>query len=646
MDLSIPNPPPVHLNIRNARLPLSMARGERNRARHFAAPETAMMALLVVAILRVSTPVMALAVSSARLPQWDMAKYGVSGLRLARAVQDIDPLAFLRHLNGLDVWPPVFPLLEVPVFLLAGPGFASARGLIAALFVMAIFAAFWSGLQSHRRFGFAVGALTAALVAASPMTQVFATVVMLEVPGTLFLLLAVGFYLRSLEKGDARDFTFACVAATTLFFCKYNYGLISILPMTANEVLRAHGPSGFQPTASLKRLGAALRRPWPALLVIGLLGAAFIEIAGPWRFSIGGKAVSVGSAGPLLYVLYALTLIGWLLRPRRSLLMARQLLVQVGPRARSMLTFIAFPIALWMVVPSHTINFVKFLVNRSTGPPVLSLESLLFYPRIFIGEFSPSPAVGIAVLFLAAASLRRLRGSDVAGRVLALALLFSTIAGLAHPYKQPRFLFLTAILLWVAGSREAAELAARTTSRVGEKTRNWIAATLAGAALLTTATAAVDVDRLLRGHRQHTVNASTTEVLDAITGEAAKVRASVLLGTWNHLSPWLVEWSCLQGGPSMDPDQVPQGPTGRARRSNVVGWLAADPPDLVMVLSASPCSKPRAGFEAETRWLEPVRKQLARDSRFDLVSRQDFPSSPYRLESFRPTRTGAQPVPR
>ena len=241
------------------------------------------MVFLAVAVFRVATPVMALAIGSSRLPQWDMAKYGVSGLRLARALQDFDPLAFLRHLNGLEVWPPVFPLLETPVFLFAGPGYASARGLVAVLFAATIVAAFWSGLQSHRRFGLVVGALTAALVATSPMAQVFATVVMLEIPGTLFLLLAVGLYLRSLETDRARDFTLACVAATTLFFCKYNYGLIWVLPIMANELLRAHGPSGLQPTETLKRLGAALRRPWPALLVVGLLVAAIIEIAGPWR---------------------------------------------------------------------------------------------------------------------------------------------------------------------------------------------------------------------------------------------------------------------------------------------------------------------------------------------------------------------------
>jgi len=311
-----------------------------------------------------------------------------------------------------------------------------------------------------------------------------------------------------------------------------------------------------------------------------------------------------------------------------------------------MVVAMAVPVALWMVVPSHAINFVTFLVNRSTGPPVLSLQSLLFYPRVFIGEFSLSPAVGIAVLLLAASSLRRLRGTDGAGRVVALALLFSTIAAFAHSYKQPRIFFLTPVLLWFAGSREAVELAARATSRVGDNTQRWIAATLAGAGLLAAATAAVDVDRLLRGHRRHTVHVATTEVLDAITDKAARVRSSVLLGTWNHLSPWLVEWSCLQREPSMDPDQVPREPTGRARRGNVLAWIAANPPELFMVLSAAPGSPPRAGFRAETRWLEPVRRQLVRDSRFHRVSRTDFPDAHNRLETFEPIRTGAQPVPR
>ena len=601
---------------------------------------------LALAVFRVSSPVMALAIGSTRLPQWDMAKYGVSGLRLARALQDVDLPAFIRHFNGLDVWPPVFPLLEAAVFLLAGPGYASARGLVALLFAAAIATAFWSGLQSHSRGGLTVGAIFAALIATSPMAQVLATVVMLEVPGTLLLLLAVGLYLRSLSTGHIVDFNFACVATTTLFFCKYNYGLIWILPMVTSELLRVHKPAGLTPGLILKRLGAALRRPWPAVLTLGLLIAATIEITGPWRFSIGGQALRVSSAGPLLYALYALTLLGWLLRPRRSRRAARQLLARLDARARSMVLIIAVPVALWMVVPAHAINFLNFLVNRSAGPPVLSLESLLFYPRVFSSEFAATPAVGIAVLFFAALSLRRLRGNDGSGRVLALALLFSSIAIVAHPFKQPRFLFLTATLLCFAGSREVVELVAQATKRLGEQFPRWLAVSLAGACLLTAAAVGTDSDRLLKGHRRHTVNASTTEVLEAITDEAARVRASVLLGTWNHLSPWLVEWSCLQRGPSMEPGQVPREPTGAAQRADVVAWIAADPPELLMILSATPDSEPRAGFAAETRWLDPVRRRLSRDPRFHLVSRKDFPDAGYRLESFEVIRTDGKPVPR
>lgn len=601
-----------------------------------------MIALLAFAVFRVATPVWTLAINSLRLPQWDMAKYGVSGLRLARALQDLDPLAFFRHLNSLDVWPPVFPLLEVPAFLVAGPGYASARGLVALLFAAAIVTAFWCGMQSDSRRGLAVGALTAALVATSPISHVFATVVMLEIPGTALFLLAVGCYLRSVKSGRARGFTCACIAATTLFFCKYNYGLIWILPMVAHELWRAQGVAGIRSSAVVR----SLKRPWAAFWAFGLLSAAIIEIAGPWSFTIGPRAVSVSSSGPLLYAVYATTLLAWLLRPRRSLETGKLWLRRLEPRARSMVLAIALPIGLWMIVPSHTINFIGFLSNRSAGPPLVSLESLLFYPRVFLSEYSPTPAMGAALLILGALSLRRLRGTDQTGRVVALALLISSIATIFHPYKQPRFFFITAALLWLAGSREAVELAERVAVRTGETARRWVIATIAASSLFAATLVAVDTDRLQRHHRRLTVHESTAEVVAEIAGRAAENRSSVLLGTWNHLSPWLVEWSCLQRGTSMEPAQVPRSPTGSRHRKNLVGWLLTDPPELLMVVSAAPDSSPRPGFVAETRWLDPKRRRLARDPRFRLVSREDFADAGYRLESFEPARTNREPVPR
>ena len=619
-----------------------MAGNGPNRLRRLSVPEAAVIALLVFAVFRVVNPIWTLAVSSPRLPQWDMAKYGVSGLRLTRALQDLDVLAFFRQLNALEIWPPVFPLLEVPAFLFAGSGYASARGLVALMFATAIVVAFWCGAQSDTRWGIAVGSFSATLLAISPMAHLLATVVMLEIPGTLLLLLAMAFYLRSLRSDQARAFSVACVASTALFFCKFNYGLIWILPMAVNELRR----SGMISPTMLSRLGAALRRPWPAILTAGLVMAAIIEIAGPWRFNLGAREISVSSAGPLLYGLYAALLISRILRPRRSFEEGKRWLGSLDARARTMMLAIALPIGLWMVVPSHAINFVRFLINRSAGPSILSFESLLFYPRVFVDEYAPAPAVAVVVLVLAAFSLRRLRASDEVGRVLALAVVVSTIAAVAHPYKQPRFLFTTAVLLWIAGSREGMEWVARVSASAGETTQRRIAAVVSGAGLAVAAFVAVDIDRLDDGHRRLTVHAATAEVLEIVCGQAEQAQSSVLLGTWNHFSPWLVEWGCLQRRPPMEPTRVPRSPSGRRHRIDAVDQLLHSQPELVMVVSPAPGTSPRAGFVKETRWLEPVRVRLAHDPRFHLVARRDFADAGYRLETFEAGRADGEPVPR
>jgi hypothetical protein len=65
-----------------------------------------------------------------------------------------------------------------------------------------------------------------------------------------------------------------------------------------------------------------------------------------------------------------------------------------------------------------------------------------------------------------------------------------------------------------------------------------------------------------------------------------------------------------------------------------------------MVVSRAPDASPRAGFVKETRWLDPVRKRLARDERFRLVLQEDFVDAGYRLESYEAGRTDGHPVPR
>jgi hypothetical protein len=365
------------------------------------APRLGISALVAAAIGRALPPVLDLALGSDRLPQWDMAKYGASGLRLAHAIRDLNPLGFLDHLNALDVWPPLFPLLEAPVFLIFGPGYGSARAFVAVLFVLLVAAAMWAGAQAGGDVnGLMVGALTAAFVVTSPMYHLFATLVMLEIPGALILATAIGWYLRSLRSGRSRDFATASLLATALFFCKYNYGVMWLLPLAANEILRAARSQRRRPRELVADAVEFLRRPGPAFVAAWLVLTVILVFTGPWKFAVADRVIHIGSSANSVYALYVLVLASWAVRPRSSLQRIRAFLDRAGPRTRTMVGLIALPIAMWMVIPAHTINFIRFMENRSSGLPPLSVESLLYYPRSFVTSYSPGAVVGIPVLVL------------------------------------------------------------------------------------------------------------------------------------------------------------------------------------------------------------------------------------------------------
>ena len=148
-----------------------------------------------------------------------------------------------------------------------GPRLRQRQSFVSVLFAAAIVAALWSRQQSHSRLGFAVGALSSALIATSPLPQVFATIVMLDVPGAMLLLLAVGFYLLSLEPGRARGFTLACVSSTALFF------------------LQVQLRSDVDPANDGQRSAASPRTVWPSVFGIG-------EAPGS-----GSKATVAGDSG-------------------------------------------------------------------------------------------------------------------------------------------------------------------------------------------------------------------------------------------------------------------------------------------------------------------------------------------------------------
>ncbi|HEX2163825.1 MAG TPA: hypothetical protein VHM02_07740 [Thermoanaerobaculia bacterium] len=430
-------------------------------------PASVGLGVALVAFLA-ARPVWRAAAANPHLPQWDMAKYGASGLGLADALARFDLGTFSARVWELDVWPPLFPLAEAAVFLVAGDGFATPRLLVAAFFFLSVLAAGWAAFEVDRPLGAAwaavAAAVAAAFVAASPFFHLFGALVMLEVPGALLLLVSVACCARWLATGRRGWWTAACATALALFFTKFNYGLLWIAPMLAHEAWRRAGSAGELG----RRLGAGMtayrwRRPWPLFVVVALLLVASIPLSGGWDFTLFGTDVRATSTGNPLYVLYLLAVLRFaaLPGPRRWLLARLRAADRVW---RTAVFVLALPVAVWMLWPEHTKELLGFVENRSSHLPFA--EALLFYPGAFVDRFHGSPGLGLAALATALVSCLRLPRLAPGRRVVALALLVGLAALLLHPYKVERFLSPVAPLVWLAAASAFGEAARQVALRL------------------------------------------------------------------------------------------------------------------------------------------------------------------------------------
>lgn len=111
---------------------------------------------------------------------------------------------------------------------------------------------------------------------------------MLEVPGTLLLLLAALAALRSMETGHRRDLLLASGASVTLFLCKYNYGLMWLVPWVLSEIwLDGRLRRAVRKGSELRRKYLPQHTGWSIFLFLyGLCVSAVVVTAG-WDFTEG-----------------------------------------------------------------------------------------------------------------------------------------------------------------------------------------------------------------------------------------------------------------------------------------------------------------------------------------------------------------------
>ncbi|HSS76169.1 MAG TPA: hypothetical protein VLV54_05425 [Thermoanaerobaculia bacterium] len=502
-----------------------------------------------------------------RLPLWDMAGNGWGGVELLQAFAAGQPLHFLSLLNHQDKWPFGYSLLLLPFLAAGGSSFASATLLSTLLFALTPALMLWLAWEADPGPpGLWSGLLAAALFLASPLPRVFAIVVMREMAGIALSLAAVGLYLRARRLNTVWSWRLAGLSLLALFLVKYNYCLIVGLALLAGAIwrrwpLRLSWP-GWTPGRILLAVYLGL------LLLVALLGV---------NPGVGIYAGLVVGAG-VLAVRWGRDREGFSTR-------WRTLPVEV----RSILATVVAPLWLWGLSPSpiHPRSLLAFLHNRTEGPPILSVESLLFYPRSLLEDYSARPILGLLAIALALVSLPMLRRSEGWRPVAFTAFLGLALATL-HPYKEARFLATSVPFLMLVAALAFARLAHAVTRQ--RRLAGGLLCTAALAAIAWTAAGCHLAERLETDYPLYSAPETLWKPLQFLSDQTQAVPRVAVIGTFNELSDSLVRWRLAQQDAKgeavvVSPPRRADAELGQLRR-----WLAEERPVRILALQLRPNS--------------------------------------------------------
>ncbi|HWN40702.1 MAG TPA: hypothetical protein VNW71_00690 [Thermoanaerobaculia bacterium] len=499
-----------------------------------------------------------------RTPMWDMAGNGYGGVELLQALSEGRVLRFLQRLNAQDKWPFGYSLLLLPFLAAGGATFASATLLSVVLFAATPPLLVWAGHEADQKSGLWGGLVAAGLFLASPLHRVLAIVVMRELAGVVFTLLALGLYLRARRIDTLWAWRLAGLASLALFLIKVNYALIWGLCVAVDQFLALPRERRLEVMRKVRRL----LWPWPG----ATRGQAVLAVVLDLLLICAVVGVNPGiGVYALILVFTGIAVARW----QRF----RSWWQSLPPAPRALLETFVLPIWIWCLSPHpiHPKSIYAFLRNRATGPPLYSLESIGYYLRSMTTHYAPEAILGLVVIGLALVGTWR---SRVVALLAGLGWLLATI----HPYKEPRFFATTAPFLFLLAGIGLAAIFARW--------RTAAAAVVCAAALFSLVSTAQDLrlqERLRKDYRLYSADPRYADPLEFLQARAAASRGRVaLIGTFNELSDNLVRWSLAQKNIELaHPIQRPR--TGEVRRQ-LEEWLEREKPRRILAVRLLPRS--------------------------------------------------------
>ena len=172
---------------------------------------------------------------------------------------------------------------------------------------------------------------------------------------------------------------------------------------------------------------------------------------------------------------------------------------------------------------------------------------------------------------------------------------------------------------------------------------------LAAAALIAVLLAPATAPSLPARFAQYSVASIYRPLLDRVV-DLAEERPTLVLGTWNQLSPSLIEWGSLQRRGAKDrgtsaPAEIDDralAPWRSGRASSPSPARRSAPGQIVLLdldAATAPSAEWASAFAAETAWLEPLRRDLDTGATpYLAVPAESFTHAGYRLRVFRVDR--------
>jgi hypothetical protein len=384
-------------------------------------------------------------------PLWDPATHAIYGWKMYYHLIHLQPLLFFWEIWSKGLWPFIYYLYQIPFYILTGSGFTGA--LISSLFGFFLigFFSFIHFTDSLKTSSPITTSVFLFFLITSPFYLAFSSLAMTEIFGSMMQLLVYIGYLKVTELKTQKSAVLFSLLLTMLFFTKYNYFILVIIPIMINEYFTYTDKWKLRDHFDL--LLKVVKKVFTSFTGLFLFVYSIFLIAlfstGGFEFNLFNQKVSVHSIGNTGYVVLYLLIIRFLIYKKRNKAGYFNFLNK-DFRIKPLINYFIIPIIIWFVIPypNHIKEFFGLIVNRqSEGFTIIS--GFAYYFNVLKNEYFANNLIFVLSMLIFLFAIIRYKNQNPTARFFIIVALIQIILIINHPYKDARFIFTTLLPIWI-----------------------------------------------------------------------------------------------------------------------------------------------------------------------------------------------------